>query len=43
MTALQDLGESLLRLSSAELARIELPEPLREAIAETASRSRRWR
>jgi len=35
MTALQDLGESLLRLSSAELARIELPEPLREAIAET--------
>ncbi len=36
MTALQALGESLLRLSGAELARIDLPEPLREAIAETA-------
>ena len=36
MTALQELGESLLRLPAAELARIDLPEPLREAIAETA-------
>ena len=36
MTALQDLGESLLRLSAAELARIDLPNALREAIAETA-------
>jgi ribosome-associated protein len=36
MTALQALGESLLRLSAAELARIDLPEPLREAVAETA-------
>ena len=36
MTALQALGESLLRLTAAELARIDLPEPLREAIAETA-------
>jgi ribosome-associated protein len=36
MTALQALGESLLRLSAAELARIDLPEPLREAIAEAA-------
>ena len=36
MSALQALGESLLRLSAAELARIDLPEPLREAIAETA-------
>jgi ribosome-associated protein len=36
MTALQALGESLLRLSAAELARIELPEALREALAETA-------
>jgi len=35
MTALQALGESLLRLSAAELARIELPQPLREALAET--------
>jgi len=34
MTALQELGESLLRLSAAELARIDLPEALREAIAE---------
>jgi ribosome-associated protein len=36
MTALQALGESLLRLSAAELARIDLPEPLREAVAEMA-------
>lgn len=36
MTALQALGESLLRLAAAELARVDLPEPLREAIAETA-------
>jgi ribosome-associated protein len=36
MTALQALGGSLLRLSAAELARVELPEPLREAIAEMA-------
>lgn len=34
MAALQDLGQSLLRLTAAELARIELPESLREAIAE---------
>jgi len=33
MTALQDLGESLLRLTPAELARVDLPEALREAIA----------
>lgn len=36
MAALQDLGESLLRLTAAELARIELPGSLREAIAEAA-------
>lgn len=36
MTALQDLGESLLRLTPAELARIDLPEALREAIGEAA-------
>lgn len=36
MAALQDLGESLLRLTAAELARIELPASLREAIAEAA-------
>ena len=36
MTALQALGESLLRLTPAELARIDLPEPLREAIGEMA-------
>jgi len=36
MSALQALGESLLRLSAAELARLELPEPLREALAEAA-------
>jgi ribosome-associated protein len=34
MTALQALGASLLRLTAAELARVDLPEPLREAIAE---------
>ncbi len=33
MAALQDLGESLLRLTPATLARIELPQALREAIA----------
>ena len=33
MTELQALGESLLRLSTTELARIDLPEPLREALA----------
>jgi len=36
MAAMQTLGASLLRLSAAELARIELPEKLREAIAEAA-------
>jgi ribosome-associated protein len=36
MTALQDLGESLLRLTPAALARIDLPEALREAIGEAA-------
>jgi len=36
MTALQDLGESLLRLTSAELARIDLPEELRQAITGSA-------
>ena len=36
MTALQDLGESLLRLTAAELARVDLPEALREAIGEMA-------
>jgi ribosome-associated protein len=36
MTALQALGESLLRLPAAELARIDLPEALREAIAAMA-------
>ena len=36
MTALQDLGESLLRLTAAELARLDLPEALREAIGEMA-------
>lgn len=34
MTALQKLGERLLELSAAELVRIELPEGLREAIAD---------
>ncbi len=34
MTALQKLGESLLALSAAQLAAIEVPETLREAIAE---------
>jgi ribosome-associated protein len=33
MTALQALGESLLRLTPAELARVALPEDLREALA----------
>jgi ribosome-associated protein len=36
MTELQALGESLLRLSTTELARIDLPEPLREALAGVA-------
>jgi ribosome-associated protein len=36
MTALQDLGESLLKLSAAELDRIDLPETLRAAIADMA-------
>lgn len=36
MTALQDLGESLLRLTPAELARLDLPEALREAIGAMA-------
>jgi ribosome-associated protein len=36
MTALQALGESLLGLPPAALARIDLPEPLREALAEVA-------
>jgi len=36
MTALQDLGESLLRLTNAELARIDLPEELRQAITGSA-------
>jgi ribosome-associated protein len=34
MAALQTLGESLLRLSAIELQRIELPEALREAVAD---------
>ena len=36
MAALQDLGESLLRLTNAELARIDLPEELRQAITGSA-------
>ncbi len=36
MAALQSLGESLLSLPAAALARIELPPPLREAIGEMA-------
>lgn len=36
MTALQKLGEKLLDLSAAELARIDLPDALREAVAEAA-------
>jgi ribosome-associated protein len=36
MTALQTLGEALLELSAAELARLPVPERLREAVAETA-------
>src|SRR5215470_5971350 len=34
MAALQQLGEELLRLNPAQLARIDLPEQLRDAIAE---------
>jgi len=34
MTALQQLGEELLRLNPARLARIDLPEALREAVLE---------
>jgi ribosome-associated protein len=34
MTALQQLGEELLRLNAEQLARFDLPEPLREALAE---------
>src|SRR6266850_1219911 len=34
MTALQQLGEELLRLNAAQLARIELPEALRDALRE---------
>ena len=33
MLALQELGEALVKLSSAELARIEMPDELREAVA----------
>ena len=36
MTALQALGESLLQLPEAALARVEIPESLREAITEAA-------
>ncbi len=35
MTALQTLGQSLLQLPAATLARIDMPEALRQAIAET--------
>lgn len=35
MTALQDLGAALARLAADRLARIDLPERLREAIIET--------
>ncbi|HUL66417.1 MAG TPA: ribosome biogenesis factor YjgA [Burkholderiaceae bacterium] len=35
MTALQQLGEDLLRLTPAQLARIDLPEALRDALRET--------
>jgi ribosome-associated protein len=35
MTALQQLGEDLLRLNPAQLARIDLPEALRDALRET--------
>jgi ribosome-associated protein len=34
MTALQQLGEELLRLSPAQLARIDLPDALRDALRE---------
>ncbi|HTT10527.1 MAG TPA: ribosome biogenesis factor YjgA [Burkholderiaceae bacterium] len=34
MAALQQLGEDLLRLNAAQLARIDLPEPLRDALLE---------
>jgi ribosome-associated protein len=34
MAALQQLGEELLRLNPAQLARVDLPEPLREALLE---------
>jgi len=34
MTALQQLGEELLRLNPAQLARIDLPETLRDALRE---------
>lgn len=34
MTALQDLGKELVRLSPEQLARIEMPEALREAVLE---------
>lgn len=34
MTALQQLGEELLRLNETQLARVELPESLREALHE---------
>ncbi|MGE5339675.1 MAG: ribosome biogenesis factor YjgA [Gemmatimonadota bacterium] len=34
MSALQDLGESLVRLGADQLARIDLPDGLREAIVE---------
>src|SRR5690242_11964609 len=34
MTALQDLGAELVKLSPEQLARIEMPEELREAILE---------
>jgi ribosome-associated protein len=36
MTALQALGESLLQLSEAALARVEMPDDLRAAVAEAA-------
>ncbi len=36
MTALQELGESLLRLTADQLARIDLPDTLREALQEAA-------
>ena len=36
MTALQQLGEDLLRLNAAQLERIDLPEALRDALHEAA-------